>query len=623
MIKLRNILALLPLTLLPCIAAQAQNLDWDEILMSDDYYYGVGHGRTEAEADKAALADLTSQIATYVSADFHLLYEESGTNDQTEQRKKVTSCIRTYPFSHLNNVKKWPSVGLEPDVTVRRYMKREELERIFSERVDMIRDMVATAEEALQQRKVDFSLQYYYWAYTLLRSLQHPAQVRDNAGHILLNWLPLRIDEVLGKVAVAFEKQEDDYVDLLVSYDGQPVSSLHFSYSDGRMDCRGDAKDGRAHLEMAPGYHTDTYHLTLEYEYKALAQGDNEMKSVLEVIPRKAFRSAELTVQARKTGGTANKPGPAATVAEPGPAISPTQTGVHLQPGSGQTVEPTAAQLQAIEKVTEAVRTRRYASADRLFTIDGLLRWRELVKYGRGRIVGTPDIVFFRGMNQQVVARGLQMAFSFMRGGKKTFVEDVVLTFDKNGKIANLTFGLGQVAENDILCKHPGWNDETKELIMEFMENYKTAYCLKDSDYIRNIFADDAIIIVGNLARHAAKPSANERPISVEGQQVIRYNRYTKEEYLRNLNRCFRRNEFINLRFSNNDVQWIEKYNDEELFAIQIGQEYSSSTYSDRGYLFLLVNMTDHEQPQIRVRTWQPNEVDLEKLYNAGDFYSM
>ena len=157
---------------------------------------------------------------------------------------------------------------------------------------------------------------------------------------------------------------------------------------------------------------------------------------------------------------------------------------------------------------------------------------------------------------------------------------------------------------------------------MEFMESYKTAYCLKRLDYIRSIFADDAIIIVGNVARpRAAQTAYKDRPVSMEGQNVIRYNRYSKDEYLKNLERCFKRNEFINIRFSSNEVQWLEKYDKEELFAIQIGQEYNSSTYGDKGYLFLLVDMTDHESPQIKIRTWQPNEVAMEKLYNAGNFY--
>lgn len=32
--------------------------------------------------------------------------------------------------------------------------------------------------------------------------------------------------------------------------------------------------------------------------------------------------------------------------------------------------------------------------------------------------------------------------------------------------------------------------------------------------------------------------------------------------------------------------------------------------------------MTDHEAPLIKVRTWQPNEVATDKLYNAGDFFN-
>ena len=123
------------------------------------------------------------------------------------------------------------------------------------------------------------------------------------------------------------------------------------------------------------------------------------------------------------------------------------------------------------------------------------------------------------------------------------------------------------------------------------------------------------------MVKRRSAQSYHEREISIEGQEVITTNRYTKDEYLKNLKRCFDRNEFINIRFTNNDVQWLEKFEREELFAIQIGQEYNSTTYGDKGYLFLLVDMTDHQAPQITVRTWQPNEVDMKKIYNAGDFY--
>ena len=31
---------------------------------------------------------------------------------------------------------------------------------------------------------------------------------------------------------------------------------------------------------------------------------------------------------------------------------------------------------------------------------------------------------------------------------------------------------------------------------------------------------------------------------------------------------------------------------------------------------------TRFSSPQIKIRTWQPNELAMEKLYNAGDFYN-
>lgn len=181
---------------------------------------------------------------------------------------------------------------------------------------------------------------------------------------------------------------------------------------------------------------------------------------------------------------------------------------------------------------------------------------------------------------------------------------------------------MGKVAEDDILNRNaPGWKDETRELIMEFLENYKTAYSLKRLDYIRDIFADDAVIIVGNVVKRNLVQNP-EHGMSIEGQDIIKYNKYDKQTYLANLARSFKLNEFINIRFTNNDVQWLEKYKDRELFGIQIGQEYTSSRYADKGYLFLLLDMTDHDAPLIKVRTWQPNEVSMDKIYSAGDFYN-
>ena len=593
------------LLMLPVVMT-AQN--WDYIRESGEYYYGVGHGTNEQEASERAMADLIGMIATNVSSEFQYLMDEKNENGKLEHQSRVHNCIKTYSTTTLTNVEKW-ILGKEPNIQVRRYIKRSEMAKIYEDRETKAQDMVKIAEEALKKGKIDMALQYYYWAYSLIRSVQRPNMVKDDEGRVLVNMIPQNIEDILSDISVKYEKRDGDCVDLLFNYKDHPVSSLEFTYSDGRTECLGSAKDGRGMIEMVPGYMTDTYHINIEYEYKGQARGDAEMQSVLDVITKKVFKGAEFAVK-----GVTDK--------EPHLAKVET-TGVNLNPTQEQTVQKTDDYADIIAKVTETIRSRKYSDAYKYFTLDGLEMYNKLITYGTGRVVGTPNIKFFKSANGNVVARGLQMSFSFKSGTKKTFVEDVVFTFDKNQKIDNVAFGLGQVAENDILCKYaPGWKNDTREMIMEFMESYKTAYCLKRLDYIRSIFADDAIIIVGNVARpRTAQKTFLDRPVTLEGQNVIRYNRYSKDEYLKNLERCFKRNEFINIRFLNNEVQWLEKYDKEELFAIQIGQEYHSATYGDRGYLFLLVDMTDHDSPQIKIRTWQPNEVAMEKLYNAGDFY--
>lgn len=611
-----SVIALLVVSL----AGQAQN--WDYIRSSGEYYYGVGVGATEAEASEAAMAELVGMIATHVSSEFFGIEDETNTNGNIDHKARVLNCVRTYSQSTLTNVEKWV-VGKEPNVTVRRYMKRSELARIYEARIAKAKDMVYIAGEAKKKGKIDMALQYYYWAYSLIRSVQRPDEVTGEDGRILVNWIPLRINEILGDVDVKFDHRDGDFVDLLFTYQGQPVSSLEFNYNDGRTMCQGSAKDGRGMMEMVPGYETSTYHVSLEYEYAGQARGDAEMQSVLDVITRKTFPKAEHTVKGK--GSNAAQPKKDLTITASGrpAAVKSDGTGVNLKPSATQTVAESDAFVATMNQVITAIQRRSYSDANRCFTLDGLDMYNKLISYGTGRIVGTPNISFFKGTNGTVVARGLQMSFSFKSGTKKTYVEDVVFTFNTEGRIDNVAFGLGQVAESDILCKYaPGWSDETREVLMEFMENYKTAYCLKRLDYISDIFADDAVIISGNVVKRPSSQIPGERGVSVGGQDIIQYNRYTKDGYLKKLKENFARNEFINIRFSNNEVQWLEKYKDKKLFAIQIGQEYNSSRYADKGFLFLLVDMTDREAPQIKIRTWQPNEVSMDKLYNAGDFYS-
>ncbi len=617
-----TLLFLIALLFFMPIAVQAQN--WDDIRNSDDYYYGVGHGETDEESQKAAMAELTGMIATNVSNEFSGLFENTSKGDKTEYKSKVLNCVRTYSQATLTNVQKWKVDGSTTH-EIRYYIKRSELEKIYESRIQRANEYVGIAEEALAATKIDLALQYYYWAYSLVRSLQRPSSAIGTNGKKLINWLPARIRDIMSDVSVKYVSRDGDRVGLHFFYKGKPVSSIHYSYSDGRTDCIGDAKDGVGIMDMAPDYETDVYHLSLEYEFKNETRGDTELESVLAVIPHKVFASSEIKITptpAKDGKEEKNKEAKTDDKVE----VADKNPGINIKADEDAITKDAGVYTEILNRVMGAIRSHNYNSVDNAFTISGLERYKHLIKYGMAQVIGTPSFVFFKSFDGHVTARGVQMSFAFKGKVKKTFVEDVVFSFNTDKRIDNITFGLGSIATNDIMLKETSWKEGTKEMLVEFLENYKTAYCMKDMQYITNVFADDAVIIVGHVAkprtgRSAVSDGYNERQISVEGQSLIQYNRYTKNQYLANLRNAFLQNEFINIKFTQNDIQWLEKYEDRQLFGIQIGQEYSSSRYSDKGYLFLLVDMTNSNEPTIKVRTWQPNMVDTSKIYNAGDFY--
>jgi hypothetical protein len=136
-------------------------------------------------------------------------------------------------------------------------------------------------------------------------------------------------------------------------------------------------------------------------------------------------------------------------------------------------------------------------------------------------------------------------------------------------------------------------------------------------DYIRTIFDDNAVIITGTVVHVDASKS-------LEGEQfrlahdIVRYNRQTKDEYLRSLERSFETKEYINLRFDDCAIRQLPKGG--ELYAIQLSQEYYSSNYGDRGFLFLMVDINDPANPIIKVRTWQPERDPDFGLYGPEHF---
>ena len=190
--------------------------------------------------------------------------------------------------------------------------------------------------------------------------------------------------------------------------------------------------------------------------------------------------------------------------------------------------------------------------------------------------------------------------------------QEAVVEFGTNGQIIDFRFALdAQLSESMERCGSVV-ETERRMIILDYIEQFRTAYCTKNIDFMEKIFSDDAVIITGKVVH--TRPN----DLGQSNAKVI-YNRQNKQEYLKNLKRAFLRNKYIEVKFSeigdsNGTASGgcpgiTRSQNNPNFYGVRLRQEWKSSNYSDEGYVFLLWNFTNEAEPVIEVRTWQPTYV--------------
>jgi hypothetical protein len=191
--------------------------------------------------------------------------------------------------------------------------------------------------------------------------------------------------------------------------------------------------------------------------------------------------------------------------------------------------------------------------------------------------------------------------------------QEIVLTFDKNGKITNLAFSLGSTHINQILRDGLAVTDlRRRSMVVDFVEQFRTAYNRKDMAFLQDIYSDDALIITGKVVQRKKLDSSiswgPEVELSVQG----------KKEYLNRLSSVFKNSSRINVVFD--DVKVSQHKTKDNIYGVKLVQYWNTNSYSDKGYLFLLWDFSDEDHPQIHVRTWQPfDETDPDDAFDLSN----
>ena len=140
----------------------------------------------------------------------------------------------------------------------------------------------------------------------------------------------------------------------------------------------------------------------------------------------------------------------------------------------------------------------------------------------------------------------------------------------------------------------------------------------RDIETINKIFAEEALIIIGRILQKSKKYSDLYEYEQIGSDQPdVEYLRFAKDEYIKRQKKIFNSQPDIFLGFSNFQIR--KKNNIEGVYGVSMRQHYNSTSYSDDGYLFLLIDFNE-EFPKIYVRTWQPQEWSEEKLIKLSNY---
>ena len=590
------LMLLLPLTSL----AQTAEERAEQMKANAEYICGEGLGDTYNSADQAALADLISKISLNISNSFEIKEEEFNTNSSFDSKTAITSVMNSYAQATLTNTFNLV-ISNTPQTHVLRYIRKSEVNKIFDERKEKVFDYVRSAMRAEEKAKIDDALRNYYWAFAMVRSLQYPNSVKmtiDGVQRLLVTWIPQQIEEIMSNLSTKIASKDGNEINLFIKYKGEPVTSLDYTYFEGQTWSNlYSAKDGMGIVELRPGVEINSLQLKYEYEYADQCQIDKELESVMQLFKGTSFKNASVYIN-----NLDKKSAVSSEAKKEFEKSVKTESAANLETLSKVENEKELAGIMT--RVINAIKVKDYDSVSDCFSEDGLEMYKKLLNYGQARLLGDPQFSFYT-MGKRVVCRSIPMAFSF-KNNRRKFVEDVTFTFDENKKIECVAFGLGSQAKTDIFNKGVGaWSDYAKMVIATFLENYKTAFALKRLDYLESVFDDNATIITGHIIKKAPKVAMEGESFINSNNKLIKYTRQTKSEYMRKLKMCFQSNQFINIRFADNDV--VKMGAGGETYGIQIKQDYYSTNYGDHGYLFLMVDFNDPDNPSIKVRTWQPD----------------
>ena len=164
--------------------------------------------------------------------------------------------------------------------------------------------------------------------------------------------------------------------------------------------------------------------------------------------------------------------------------------------------------------------------------------------------------------------------------------QELTVNFNKEGLIDGVSIAIEMNRYEQLMAQQSSDLDYTRrQIIIDFVENFRTAYNRKDIKLLNSMYSDKALIITGKVVME--KPNSDVNKMTLLNNKVV-YLSQTKQQYLQRLSNVFNKTRYINVSFSDIDVVQHPKYDD--IYGVTLRQVWHTDNYRDEGYLFLMID---------------------------------
>lgn len=629
---MRFIISLFFATLALCVYGQTEQEAAQNIRSNPSYKCGEGRGVTEHDARKNALQDLALSCKAVVNS-VERVTTDSGMSGQTYSEEMEIMSQLTFNNAEFLT---WQDGD---DYVAFAYVSVADLAKAKDERRANIKTWAELGWQQEKKLNISGALKYYGWALRMIGYYKEENIQIDINGqsYDAAVWLPEKIKSVLSHISIKLDNNKIEYdpseydkyaVNLSVTYNGKPVSALDLSYFNGeKLISPLHAKSGEATLFFPELQGRNVINTKVVYNYfnegqnfndelklsyndnsETRKQLDNQFSQQSAFALPVAVSDLKIDVDKRKAAMLEQQ----RTVDDYSEELAPAQPKEYKTIERNMVTDQSEVLVEAMKSVEQAIRTGRYETVQSLFTPEGYTLFMTMMRSGKVRVTKTPQ---YSVETSTLFTIGKQIPVS-VKVGKHTSNENIVFRFDRSsGLITSVAYALTRKAEDDIF-RQASWNLESRYSLLTFMEDYQTAFALKRLDFIKKIFSDDAIIIVGQFTGKKGLSGLKEEDLAMgKSSKAVSYKHYNKEQYIYKLEQDFAAKQFIQIVFEENEISKAPTNGllENEVLWIEIKQHYISNNYSDKGFLGLQINMRP-QGSQINVRTWSPIWIPLSVL---------